>query len=83
VSAAAAAGSAALSRSDSGDGSNHARQEQLAKANELTAKVSANCRAWRIVTSMRAQYSVAVMTPWQVARVALAASPYLLIGAPM
>jgi hypothetical protein len=45
--------------------------------------VSANCRTWRIVTSMRAQYSVAVMTPWQVAQVAVAASPYLLIGAPM
>jgi hypothetical protein len=65
------------------DSSNHARQHLLAKASELTQKISANCSAWRTLTSMRAQYSAAVLTPLQLARMMTAAAPYLLIGAPM
>lgn len=64
-------------------GSNHARQHLMAKANELTQKISRNCTAWRIWTSMRAQYSVAVLTPVQLGKMVTAAAPYLLIGAPM
>lgn len=73
--------------SDSGaaaeDTSNYARQKQMARANELTQKIAANCRAWVVVSSMRAHYSVAVMTPMQLARLVTAAAPFLLTGAPM
>ena len=65
------------------DSSNHARQRQMDRANELTQQMAANCRTWRVVTSMRGQYSAALMTPLQFARVLAAAAPYLLIGAPM
>jgi hypothetical protein len=65
------------------DSSNHTRQHLLAKASELTQKISANCSAWRTLTSMRAQYSASVLTPLQLARIMTAAAPYLLIGAPM
>jgi len=64
-------------------GSNRVRQQELARASELTQKIAANCRAWRVVASLRGHYSACLLTPLQLAKIMTAAAPYLLIGAPM
>lgn len=66
-----------------GDSSNRLRQQQLAKANELMQKMSANHRAWVVVASMRGHYSTSVLHPIQFAKLVTASAPYLLFGAPM